>query len=267
MVPIDSLITDAVDCRRHDRMHGARITATARARRSMQQDENGGVERKHLDADIDADACDERDRLEWKLMPKLGQHPGMSDAEISALANDSDTIDAIQHARRVIQIWEAVRELLRDPDIAVSGRLTLKQRNGQRVVEWRASPQISKQFQVPTLLLDATLPALPLLQVYHPQVEVVADIKVAMPPHVRIRQVLRAPTSSNKLDDEKHLDDVQRYILQRWIETGRQPTLVICQQKVEDYLRKLRAAGEHRAGALQRHRRARRFQDGAAAAC
>ena len=66
----------------------------------------------------------------------------------------------------------------------------------------------------------------------------VADIKVAMPAHVRIRQVLGAPTSSNKLDDEKHLDNVQRNILQRWIETGRGPSLVICQQKVEEYLRK-----------------------------
>ena len=49
-------------------------------------------------------------------------------------------------------------------------------------------------------MLDATLPALPVLQVYHPQAEIVADIKVAMPEHVRIRQVLRAPTSSNKLE-------------------------------------------------------------------
>ena len=132
------------------------------------------------------------------------------------------------------------------------------------MVAWQGVAKIRKQFQVPTLLLDATLPAQPLLQVYHPQVEVIADIKAAMPAHTRIRQVLGAPTSSSKLDDEKHLDSMRRCILQRWIETGRGPTLVICQQKVEDYLAAMRTAGEHHAGALQQHRRAGRFQGGAA---
>jgi hypothetical protein len=39
-----------------------------------------------------------------------------------------------------------------------------------------------------------------------------------------------------KLDQEEHLEEVKHYILQRWIETGRQSTLVICQQKVETWL-------------------------------
>ena len=85
-------------------------------------------------------------------------------------------------------------------------------------------------------MLDATLPDLPILQVYHPQVEKVADIKVAMSPHVHIEQVLHAPTSSRKLDDPKHLDEMWRYVLQCYIEVDRKKTLVICQQKVENYL-------------------------------
>ena len=93
-----------------------------------------------------------------------------------------------------------------------------------------------ERFWKPTLMLDATLPALPILQVYHPQVEVVADIKVAMSPYTHIEQVLHAPTSSNKLDDPKHLDEMWRYIMQCYIEFDRQKTLVICQMKVEDYL-------------------------------
>ena len=169
-------------------------------------------------------------------MPELGQHPGMSEAEIAALENNINTIDTIQHTRRVIRIWEAVGDLLKYPGIKVSGCLTLRQSNGQRVVAWKGVDPIRKQFQVPTLQLDATLPPLPLLQVYHPQVEVTADIRAAMPAHTRIRQVIGAPTSSNKLDDDRHLDSMQRYILQRWIETGRGSTLVICQQKVENWL-------------------------------
>jgi hypothetical protein len=127
--------------------------------------------------------------------------------------------------------------MVRDPDIEVSGRLTIMQRNGQRVVEWKGVEQISKQFQVPTLLLDATLPDASILQVYHPEVEVVADIQVEMPPHVHIRQVLRAPTSSSKLEKELHREDVRRYILRRWMETGRARTLVICQEKFEQWLK------------------------------
>jgi hypothetical protein len=201
-----------------------------------QQPEDGGVERKHLEP-LHDETCRQALKLEWSLLPKIAQHPGMTEAEIRALENDGGAIDAIQHTRRVIRIWEEVRELSARPEIAVSGRLTLKQHNGQRVVEWRGVAKISAQFQVPTLILDATLPPLPLLQVYHPQVEIVADIKVAMPAATRIRQILKAPTSANKLASEDHLEAMRRHILQRWIETGRGATLVICQQKVEEWLR------------------------------
>jgi hypothetical protein len=58
-----------------------------------------------------------------------------------------------------------------------------------------------------------------------------------MPPHVTVRQVLRSPTSSSKLSNEKHLAEVRRYVLQRWIETGRKSMLVITQEKAEIYLK------------------------------
>jgi hypothetical protein len=83
----------------------------------------------------------------------------MVEADIKRLARDSERIDAMRHARHIIKIWQAVRELIEREDTAVSGRLTLARRNGQRVVEWRGVASISKQFRVPTLLLDATLPS------------------------------------------------------------------------------------------------------------
>jgi putative DNA primase/helicase len=210
---------------------------------------NGGVEREHLaeiflppneppvDGVLNTDSITQIIRREWKCLPKIELRPGMSDAEIAKLAGDSDLIDAIQHSRRVIKIFEAVREMLCDPDIKVSGRLTIKQRNGQRVIEWRGVAQISKQFQVPTLLLDATLPDASILQVYHPKIEIIADIQVKMPPHVHIGQVLKAPTSSSKLEKELHRKDVRRYILGRYMETGRGRSLVICQEKYEQWLK------------------------------
>ena len=208
------------------------------ARALRQQRANGGVEREQLEDYLRAEHCARAIKLEWKLMPPLGQFPDMTQAQLKKLAFDHhDLIDAIIHSRRMIKIWETVRGVLENPDIAVSGRLTLQQKNGQRVMYWCGVDSIKTQFQAPTLMLDATLPDKKLLQIYHPSVEVVADIRVAMPASVHIRQVLGAPTSANKLENEIHLESVRRYILQRFIECGRQPTLVICQARFERWLR------------------------------
>jgi putative DNA primase/helicase len=206
------------------------------------QPNNGGVDRKYLDAQyLDGTACSHALGLEWERFNKdvgeLGLHPGMSERQLQALNDQHDFIDRIQHARRVIQIWIAARELLNRADIEVSGNLTLAQDNGQRTVEWRGIRPISGQFKAPTLLLDATLPTLPVLQVYHPRAEIVADIQVSLPPSVHIRQILRTPTSARKLDLKRHLVDIRRHILARYLELNRQRTLVICQQKVDTWLK------------------------------
>jgi hypothetical protein len=201
----------------------------------MKQRENSGVGRQYLTA-LDVEDCTNAIGLEFKCMPKVALQPGMSDVQIKQLAEDSVHIKEIQHVWRIIKIWEAVRELLENSEIEVSGRLLLKKKKGQRYVEWRGVDSISKKFQVPTLLLDATLPDLSILQVYHFMARIVAEIEVAMPPHVYIRQILQAPTSSNKLKKENHLEAVRRFILQRWFETGRKPTLIICQEKAEEWL-------------------------------
>src|SRR5262249_1103570 len=100
----------------------------------------------------------------------------------------------------------------------------------------RGIKQISAQFTVPTMLLDATLPRLPMLQTYHPSVEIVADIKVALPNSVHIRQLLGTPTSARKRS-EPHLVKIRRHILERYLELNGPITLVICQQKVEEWLK------------------------------
>ena len=107
-------------------------------------------------------------------------------------------IDQSHHARSIIRIWDEVRNMFKN-NIAVSGRLTLKQEAGLRVIEWRGVELIKDQFQVKTMLMDATLPPLPILQIFHPQVKIIGDVSVAMPPSVRIRQFLGTPTTSNKI--------------------------------------------------------------------
>jgi putative DNA primase/helicase len=121
-------------------------------------------------------------------------------------------------------------------------------RGRARVVEWRGLANINKQFQVPTLILDATLPSLEILNCYFPpmdlydpiyrdRVKKIADVKIAMSPHTRIRQVLDAPTSSKKLKMEKHREELLRYILQRWMETGCNETLVVTQMEFQEWLK------------------------------
>jgi hypothetical protein len=206
------------------------------------QIDDGGLQRRIVQH-MDAAALRQMIRVEWATMPKLNLRPGMPAEEFNRLRKNSKVIEKIAYARRVIQILEELRNILEHPEISVSGRLLIDERNGLRGIRWRGIDTIGKQFQVPTLLIDATLPDLAVLQVLHPQAEIVADIRVAMPPSVCIRQLLSAPTSSRKLIDtsrlkhrDQHLNSVRRYILQRWIETGKQSTLVICQMKVEKWL-------------------------------
>ena len=205
------------------------------ARALQQQKTDGGIEQQFLAAVFDAKACDEAIGLEWKLLPKVELRPGMSKAEIKKLSLDTITQDKIRVGRLLIKVFAEIRYLLKHPEIKISGRLLLS--HEQRVLQWRGIAEIKDIFKVPTMLLDATLPALDILQVYHPQADIVAKIKVAIPPAVRIKQVVNAPTSSKKLDDEKHLAELHRYILQRWYETGRNETLVVVQKKVEAYLK------------------------------
>jgi hypothetical protein len=121
------------------------------------------------------------------------------------------------------------------------------------IIKVDAFAGISKQWRnVPTLMFDATLPSVEILQTLYPKVEVVDDINVEAP-HALVRQVIspkigtRAPFSAKKLKIEKNRRDVLRYILKRWAECGRKKTLVIAQghkvpmpgQSYEDWLIKL----------------------------
>jgi putative DNA primase/helicase len=184
--------------------------------------------------------CRHARMLEWEVMPDHGMEPKENEAEIEK------SVMRDRHLGRCrIKIWEELELLLhRDAhelpddcnDEIVSGRLTVMTEEGERVIRWRGVEDIRKNFRVPTLLLDATLPARSVLQVYHPEIKVVADIMVDMPKHVKIKQILKTPTSSNKLEKERHLKSLRRYILQRWIECRRGRTLVITQEKAELWL-------------------------------
>src|SRR5262249_17037451 len=62
-------------------------------------------------------------------------------------------------------------------------------------------------------------------------------IKVELPKSVHIRQLQGTPTSARKLDRDRYLGEVRRHILARYLAFNRPRTLVICQQKVEEWLK------------------------------
>jgi hypothetical protein len=110
------------------------------------QPHDGPVELKYLASIADGDfgTCISR---EWTNMPKPELYPGMSKAEIKRLTeNDDGVVEQSHHARSIIRVWDEVRNMFKN-NIAVSGRLTLKQEDGLRVIEWRGVELIKEQFQ------------------------------------------------------------------------------------------------------------------------
>src|ERR1019366_8604207 len=164
----------------------------------------------------------------------------------------SDNIIAVAvYSKRIIAILKELRRMYDDEhrryadniEIKISGRLLIDENDGTRGIRWRGVAPIAKQFlqsNQSTLILDATLPDIKVLRISHPDVFIDSDIRVNMPPSVSVRQVLGSPTSSRKLIDSKpdrHRQSILRYILRRWMQTGKGRTLVICQLPVEIWLR------------------------------
>jgi Bifunctional DNA primase/polymerase, N-terminal/Primase C terminal 2 (PriCT-2) len=182
--------------------------------------------------------CTQAISLEYEVAGRVEMHPGMSARELKHVAKCAA---ALKRARQMHAIWASVRELLEYPEFGASGHIVLDEnKDGERLVKYRGVAEVCQQYQVPTFIMSATLPDDAILRAFYPDVERVADIKVDMPPPVHVRQVLRAPVSKKKLihaGSDLNSKSIRRYILKRWIETGRQKTLVICQQGYEEWLK------------------------------
>ena len=92
-------------------------------------------------------------------MPKVEVVPGMSPAARKAfyVAHQQEMLDR-QFARRMIALWEAVRDFLHQ-DAEVSGRVVIKELDRKRLVVVRGVKPVRAQWQVPAMVIDATLPA------------------------------------------------------------------------------------------------------------
>jgi putative DNA primase/helicase len=234
--------------RRDDYLHNDIETFRAKLARGLLTQEEwsgvGGIRREHLlHVSLNGEICTQAIEAEWRLKEAAAIFPGMPKATRLMAAQAARRA---KHNRGFISIWQAARELIYDDTAETSGRLYLEYRDDDGegrviVAKARSIKAIAKGWQVPTLILDATLPAPEILRAFYPQVEVPEPIEAAMP-HVRVRQVLGAPVAARKLkaDEDganRNLRAIRREILRRFVELGRAPLLVVAQKAAADWLR------------------------------
>ncbi len=215
------------------------MAATLRA-----QETSGGVTRRTLVAGgIDVELCTKANQAEWQMKDRVKVWPGMDEVARRAAAKAAN---GVVRTRTFSAVWTAARELQHDDEDAVSGRLVLGETATEdgsgkvRVVRTHGVKAVLERFaDVPTFIMDATLPGPEILRKFYPGVEIVADIE-ATTPHATVRQVLGAPTSAGKLmrsEVGRNREAVRRAVLLRFVEAGRCSTLVIAQKDLVAWLR------------------------------
>src|SRR4051794_37353926 len=103
-------------------------------------------------------------------------------------------------------MFEAARDLLYDTnENAVSGRMWLQMEQTNHgpycIIKTRGIKKITKRWQVPTFIMDATLPDIDVLRKFYPNAELVADISISAPER-RVHAILGAPISKGRLFDD-----------------------------------------------------------------
>lgn len=167
------------------------------------------------------------------------------------------SIEDVGPYRKIMRIWQELADMI-EHEIDVSGRLRLvlekcgnyraekEDEDGSFI---RCQPNelipficidginpINKSWRnVPTLIMDATLPGIGILQKYFANVKVVADINIKAE-HAHVRQVYNAPTSSKKLKVASNREMLLRYIMLRWFAHGCGKTLVVTQMEFAKWL-------------------------------
>ena len=178
-------------------------------------------------AAITAEKAQKEDVVLWAGMDRWSREAARLKAETA------------RRAGRMVRLWSAVEDfLLMEGEI--SGRLILAEIKGQRrvLVHSRLSV-LEAMLALPMLIMDATLPGLPILQRFIPDIEIMAEIE-ATAPFAQVTQITGAPIASGKLDTEAGWSRkaLRQAIIDYWVEAGCCETLVVCQLKLEIWLKK-----------------------------
>lgn len=203
---------------------------------------------------LTAESAAEAARLEWDRKVEA-LHPGQTRAE------RRQAMEAAEGNRSIVRLamaWGALRTLLAAGGPDASGWLALATERGKegpvRVLRLKGRAEVKEGWRAPTLLLDALLPV-ELVRPFWPDVELVADVKAAMP-HQHIRQVTNRAYAKSMFEpltggDDKPLDteegrrrtnrlhDLRDLLVREGRRYAPGKVLVVAQQAVEAALRDL----------------------------
>jgi putative DNA primase/helicase len=217
----------------------------------LEPGERTSLTREAVKRIISVEDCARAYRLEHACLPHPRLYPGMPESQRKRLVANTNVSETLQ----IIDIWEELKFWLAEDEKEMNGRISLQRdkKTGAPFVRLHTIQRINEQWLVPTFILDATLPGLPILRTWYRNVEVVADINVRAP-HAHVRQVLGAPVSQRKLQhhnrgseleqrNAEHRRELLHYVLERWLECGRGKTLVVAQKEYAEWLRQAALPG------------------------
>jgi putative DNA primase/helicase len=178
--------------------------------------------------------------LEWKRKTEPAIFPGMPAAQRKEL------VASVVHnkmVRKLAMFWKALEHLTQLPANQRSGYIELgmsKGRNEEKyhAVRIKGHRSVKDVWNLPTLLLDATMRVEPIREIYH-DVRITADIKIQAP-HQHIYQVLDKSFSKNQLSKEAGLRNVHAIICKIARQYYPKRVLVVCQLDVEEALKSIR---------------------------
>ena len=152
-----------------------------------------------IDSDLSPENTREAYRLEWSRHVDVGMHPGMSKAERREAVHRAA---GNAHIPRLADVWTAITALLEDGGPRQSGWAAIAMQPTEhgpvKVLHLKGRKKIRKGWQVPTLLIDATM-NIDLVRPFWPNVQLVADL-LADAPHQTIRQVVDRAFSKSAIE-------------------------------------------------------------------
>ena len=204
--------------------------------------------------DLDRVNAGEAYALEWRRFVDPEMHPRMTRQERKEAARRADGNARVV---RIAGVWRRAQAMLQKGQQHGSGWLALDSmpddEDGSVVrslrLKWRA--EIRKGWQVPTLILDATMNP-DLLRPYWPQLELTAEL-LATAPHQQVRQVVDRAFSMSMLSPpadgdaaygdrqiidrrRRRLREVHAILMREGRRYAPERVLIVCQKAVKEAL-------------------------------
>jgi hypothetical protein len=196
------------------------------------QKEPGGFRSEYLSG-LSTEDCTKAIKLEWQVINKAtsGIEPDMNRRHIERASRE--ILPWVRQAHKINRIWAHLRDMIECPEIMVSGRIAIE--SGK--VKTRGVKSITAQWQIPTLMMSATLAPTEILRAFWPQAQIVSELEIEMP-NASVTQIVAAPVAQSKLKVDLNIKRLRRLIQQEWMRTGRGKMLVVAQKDFADWLRR-----------------------------